>query len=41
MIDEFKLLVKVQIEKYPEQKNDMIKTQKFLIDRWNRRANNG
>ena len=32
MIDEFKLLVKVQIEKYPEQKNDMIKTQKFLIE---------
>ena len=31
-IDEFKLLVKVQIEKYPEQKKDMIKTQKFLIE---------
>ena len=32
LIDEFKLLVKVQIEKYPEQKKDMIKTQKFLIE---------
>lgn len=32
MINEFKLLVEVQIEKYPEQKNDMIKTQKFLIE---------
>lgn len=32
MIDEFKLLVKVQIKKYPEQKNEMIKTQKFLIE---------
>lgn len=32
MIDEFKLLVKVQIGKYPEQKKDMIKTQKFLIE---------
>lgn len=32
MLDEFKLLVKVQIEKYPEQKNDMIKIQKFLIE---------
>ena len=32
MINEFKLLVKVQIEKYPEQKKDMIKIQKFLIE---------
>ena len=32
MIDEFKLLVNVQIEKYPEQKRDMIKVQNFLID---------
>lgn len=32
MIDEFKLLVSVQIEKYPEQKRDMIKVQNFLID---------
>ena len=32
MIDEFKLLVNVQIEKYPEQKTDMIKTQNFLIN---------
>ena len=32
MIDEFKVLVKVQIGKYPEQKKDMIKTQKFLIE---------
>lgn len=32
MIDEFKLLVNVQIEKYPEQKKDMIKVQNFLID---------
>lgn len=32
MIDEFKLLVKAQIEKYPEQKTDMIKTQNFLIE---------
>ena len=32
MIDEFKLLVKVQIEKHPEQKKEMIKVQNFLID---------
>lgn len=32
MIDEFKLLVNVQIENYPEQKKDMIKVQNFLID---------
>ena len=32
MVDEFKLLVNVQIEKYPEQKKDMIKVQNFLID---------
>lgn len=32
MIDEFKLLVKSQIEKFPEQKTDMIKTQNFLIE---------
>lgn len=32
MIDEFKLLVKAQIEKYPDQKKEMIKTQKFLIE---------
>ena len=32
MIDEFKLLVNVQIEKYPEQKKDMIKVQNFLIE---------
>lgn len=32
MIDEFKMLVNVQIEKYPEQKKDMIKVQNFLID---------
>lgn len=32
MINEFKLLVSVQIEKYPEQKRDMIKVQNFLID---------
>ena len=32
MIDEFKVLVKVQIGKYPGQKKDMIKTQKFLIE---------
>ena len=32
MIDEFKLLVNVQIEKYPEQKKDMIKVQNFLVD---------
>lgn len=32
MIDEFKLLVNVQIEKYPEQKKDMIKVQTFLIE---------
>lgn len=31
MIDEFKLLVNVQIEKYPNQKKDMIKVQNFLI----------
>ena len=32
MIDEFKLLVNVQIDKYPEQKSDMIKIQNFLIN---------
>ena len=32
MINEFKLLVEVQIEKYPEQKKDMIKVQNFLIE---------
>ena len=32
MINEFKLLVKVKIEKYPEQKKDMTKIQKFLIE---------
>lgn len=32
MIDEFKLLVNVQIKKYPEQKKNMIKVQNFLID---------
>lgn len=32
MLDEFKQLVNVQIEKYPEQKSDMIKTQNFLIE---------
>ena len=32
MLDEFKLLVNVQIKKYPEQKKDMIKVQNFLID---------
>lgn len=32
MINEFKLLVNVQIEKYPEQKKDMIKVQNFLIE---------
>lgn len=32
MIDEFKLLVNVQIEKYPGQKKDMIKVQNFLIE---------
>ena len=32
MIKEFKLLVNVQIEQYPDQKNDMIKVQNFLID---------
>lgn len=32
MIDEFKLLVNVQIEKYPQQKKDMIKVQNFLIE---------
>ena len=31
MIDEFKLLVNVQIDKYPDQKKDMIKVQNFLI----------
>ena len=31
-VDEFKLLVKVQIEKYPEQKKDILKVQKFLIE---------
>lgn len=32
MIDEFKLLVKSQIELYPEQKQDMIKKQKYLLN---------
>jgi hypothetical protein len=32
MIKEFKLLVNVQLEKYPEQKKEMIKVQNFLID---------
>lgn len=32
MIDEFKLLVNAQIEKYPDQNKDMIKVQNFLID---------
>lgn len=32
MIDEFKLLVKSQIEKFPEQKKDMIKVQNFLVE---------
>ena len=32
MIDEFNLLVNVQIKKYPEQKKDMIKVQNFLIE---------
>lgn len=31
-IDEFKQLVKIQIEKFPEQKKEMIKTQNFLIE---------
>lgn len=31
-IDEFKLLVNVQTEKYQDQKNDMIKVQNFLIE---------
>lgn len=31
MIDEFKQLVKVQINEYPEEKKDMLKVQKFLI----------
>lgn len=35
MINEFKLLVNVQIEKYPEQKKDMIKVQNFLIENIN------
>jgi hypothetical protein len=32
MIKEFKLLVNVQVEKYPEQKKEMIKVQNFLIN---------
>lgn len=32
MIDEFKLLVNIQTQKYPEQKKDMIKVQNFLIN---------
>lgn len=32
MVDEFKLLVNVQIEKYPDQKKNMIKVQNFLIE---------
>lgn len=32
MIDEFKSLVNTQIEKYPDQKVDMIKIQNFLIE---------
>lgn len=32
MIDEFKQLVKIQIDKYPEEKKDMIKVQNFLIE---------
>jgi hypothetical protein len=32
MIKEFKLLVNVQVEKYPEQKKEIIKVQNFLID---------
>lgn len=32
MIDEFKLLVNAQIEKYPEQQKEMIKVQNFLIE---------
>lgn len=31
MINEFKLLVKSQIEKYPEERKKMLKVQKFLI----------
>lgn len=31
-IDEFKQLVNIQIDKYPEQKKDMIKVQNFLIE---------
>ncbi len=31
-IDEFKLLVNIQSEKYPEQKKNMIKVQNFLIE---------
>ena len=31
MINEFKLLVKSQIEKYPEERKEMLKVQKFLI----------
>lgn len=32
MIDEFKQLVNIQIDKYPEEKKDMIKVQNFLIE---------
>ena len=31
MINEFKLLVKTQIEQYPEEKKEMLKVQRFLI----------
>ena len=32
MIDEFKQLVKVQINYYPDEKKDMLKVQRFLIN---------
>lgn len=32
MIDEFKLLVKTQIEQYPDEKKEMLKVQRFLIN---------
>ena len=32
MINEFKMLVKAQIEQYPEEKKNMLKVQKFLIN---------
>ena len=32
MINEFKILVKTQIEQYPEEKNEMLKVQRFLIN---------